>query len=370
MGKGLFGERERVLVVEDEAPIRALLTQYLESRGYETGSAAEGGQALAVLSQMPFDLVLSDVRMPGMDGIALLSEIVRKYPQTGVLLLTGCEDVGMAVAAMKAGALDYVLKPFRLDEVETSLRNALDRRRVALDKAAHMRQLEDAVRRQTVELRETLAHLEEASENTLEALVSALDAREHETKAHSKRVGEYTVHLARELGVSGSNLDVIRRGAMLHDIGKIGIPDSILLKPEHLTDGEWNEMRKHPQIGYWILRGVESLKSAADIALCHHERYDGRGYPRGLKGDEIAFGARIFSLTDSLDAMTSDRPYHRGISWEEARREIAANAGTQFDPNVVDAFMRVPVHVWCDIRDRTLAEPVRALPDITPLVLT
>jgi putative nucleotidyltransferase with HDIG domain len=221
-----------------------------------------------------------------------------------------------------------------------------------------------------VELRELLNHLEETSEITLEALVTALDAREHETRAHSKRVGEYAVCLARQMGIHGEELETIRRGAMLHDIGKIGISDRILLKPSSLTESEWREMRKHPQIGYWILSGVRSLRHAAQIVLCHHERFDGGGYPAGLRGDAIALGARIFSAADSLDAMTSDRPYHRGVSWEEARREIAANAGGQFDPQVVRVFREVPVRTWEAIRERTLQEPVYAAPGISPVVLT
>lgn len=359
-----------MLVVEDEPPIRTMLAQYLGRQGYEVATASDGREALGVLRSRSFDLVMSDVRMPGMDGIELLHEIVRAYPATGVVMVTGCEDVSMAVLAMKAGALDYVLKPFRLEKVESAVRTALERRRGFIDKAAHLRHLEEAVRRQSVELRKTLADLQEASESTLEALVAALDAREHETKAHSKRVGEYTVHLARTMGVGGEDLQIFRRGAMLHDIGKIGIPDGILLKPGQLTDGEWREMRRHPQIGYWILNGIEALRPAAEIVLCHHERFDGGGYPRGLRGEEITHGARIFSVTDSLDAMTSDRPYHRGVSWEEARVEIAANAGSQFDPAVVRAFLDVPVNVWSEIRDRTLAEPERPIREIAPLVLT
>ncbi len=365
-----LGSRERVLVVDDEEPIRAMLSRYLGERGFHTAVAATGYEALDLLEREFFDLVLSDVRMPGMDGIVLLGEIVRRHPETGVLMLTGCEDVSMAVAAMKAGALDYVLKPFRLEDVDGALRNALERRRERLDRAEHLRSLEEAVERQTTELRRLLAHLDEASESTLDALLAALDARERETKAHSKRVGDYAVHLAGMLGVRGGDLEVIRRGAMLHDIGKIGISDGILLKPGQLTEAEWHEMRRHPQIGYWILSAVEPLRGAAEIVLCHHERYDGRGYPRGLQGVEIVLGARIFSVIDTLDAMTSDRPYHRGLSWDEARREIAANAGTQFDPAVVAAFLNVPVRVWSGIRERTLAEPERPFREITPLVLT
>src|SRR5258705_6616663 len=214
-----------------------------------------------------------------------------------------------------------------------------------------MRLLEATVNERTFEQRRMLDRLHDASEITLEALVAALDAREHETKAHSKRVSEYTLYLARELSVDATQLDVIRRGAMLHDIGKIGISDAILLKPGKLTDEEWVDMQKHPQIGYWILDGIEALKPASDVVLSHHERYDGAGYPRKLQADAIPLGARIFSVTDCLDVMTSDRPYRKALSYEEARREIAEFSGTQFDPEVVKYFLQVPLEIWNGIRN-------------------
>jgi len=254
------------------------------------------------------------------------------------------------VNAMRIGALDYILKPFRLAEITVSVHEALERRRNQLEQTQRMRLLEETVNERTVELRRLLDRLHDASEITLEALVAALDAREHETQAHSKRVSEYTLYLAREMSVDASQLDVIRRGAMLHDIGKIGISDSILLKPGKLTEEEWIDMQKHPQIGYWILDGIEALKPASDVVLSHHERYDGAGYPRKLQGSEIPLGARIFSVTDCLDVMTSDRPYRKASSYEEARSEIAQFSGTQFDPDVVRYFMQVPLHVWTGIR--------------------
>ena len=362
-------EGGRILVVDDEEPIRTLLSAYLRNQGFQTATAANGHEALAALAKQPADLVLSDVRMPGMDGITLLGEVMRRYPESGVLMLTGCEDVSMAVGAMKAGALDYLLKPFELAKVRDMVRGALERWQHQRAEACRVRDLEAAVKRQTVEVRRLLANLDQASESTLEALVTALDAREHETKAHSRRVGEYAVYLAREMGLDGPALEVIRRGAMLHDIGKIGIPDHILLKPSHLTEAEWCEMRKHPQIGYWILSGIEPLRSAAEMVLCHHERFDGRGYPRGLRGEEIVLGARIFSVVDSLDAITSDRPYHRGAPYEVAREEIAAHAGSQFDPLVVEEFLEVPLEVWDGIRARTLAEKPRTTPEVDAVVL-
>jgi response regulator RpfG family c-di-GMP phosphodiesterase len=358
-----------ILVVDDEECVRSLIGHFLGRLGFRATEAASGEEALNALAQGQYDLVLSDVRMPGMNGMSLLAEVRRRYPDTPVLMLTGCEDVSTAVDAMKNGAFDYVLKPFHLDQVEASVREALKRQSDLREQAGRVKQLEKTVREQTIQLRTLLGNLNEASEVTLEALVAALDAREHETKAHSRRVAEYTVYLARRMKLADQEIETIRRGAMLHDIGKIGISDNILMKPERLTDREWGEMQRHPQIGYWILDAVESLRPAAEIVLSHHERFDGSGYPRRLRGEEIPLGARIFSVVDSFDAITSDRPYQRGKPDETAREEIAMNSGAQFDPRVVTAFLRVPPGVWSAIRSRTLAEGSRPSSGIPPLVL-
>jgi cyclic di-GMP phosphodiesterase len=335
--------------------------------GHQVMLAANGATALEILSRGGFDLVLTDVRMPGMNGLELLAEITRTCPSVGVLMLTACEDLTLAVNAMRIGALDYILKPFRLAEITNSVRDALDRRRNQIEQAQRMTLLEETVNERTVELRRMLDRLHDASEITLEALVAALDAREHETQAHSKRVSEYTLVLAREMAVDAGNLDIIRRGAMLHDIGKIGISDSILLKPGKLTDEEWVDMQKHPQIGFWILDGIEALKPASDVVLSHHERYDGGGYPRKLCGSEIPLGARIFSVTDCLDVMTSDRPYRKALSYDQARNEILRFSGTQFDPDVVKYFLKVSPGIWNEIRSGTGRSKTRPTMDLSSL---
>jgi len=359
----------QILVVDDEEAVRILIGRFLSRLGYRATEAASGEEALTAMARDRFDLVLSDVKMPGMNGMSLLAEVRRRYPDTPVLMLTGCENVSTAVDAMKGGAFDYVLKPFRLDQVETSVREALKRQSDLREQAGRLEQLEKTVREQTVQLHTLLGDLNEASEGTLEALVAALDAREHETKAHSRRVAEYTVYLARGMNLPDEAIETIRRGAMLHDIGKIGISDNILLKPSRLTEREWREMQRHPQIGYWILDAVETLRPAAEIVLSHHERFDGRGYPRGLRGEDIPLGARIFSVVDSFDAITSDRPYQRGKPYETARDEIAMNSGVQFDPLMVSAFLHVPAGVWSAIKSRTLAEGSRPLAGLPPMVL-
>lgn len=359
----------RILVVEDEEAIRNLIGEYLSKSGYRVGLAEEGNHALAALAADDFDLVLSDVRMPGMDGIELLRNIGELHKQTGVLMLSACEDVGLAVQAMKLGALDYLCKPFQITELDAAVRTGLAKREEKLRDARRLERLQQIVWEQARMVREALANVQEASETTLDALVAALDAREHETQAHSRRVGEFAVHLAGMLGVSGEPLAVIRRGAMLHDIGKIGIPDTILLKPGRLTTDEWVEMRKHPLIGYWILNGVEALRPASEIVLAHHEKFDGSGYPRGLKGEAIPLGARIFSVVDTLDAITSDRPYQAGKRYEAARAEIVRNTGHQFDPRVVEGFLEVEPGLWTGIRQNTLEDHARAASEIAPLVL-
>ncbi len=350
----------RILIVDDEPSICKVLCDFLEFRGYHTDRAHGGLQALERLNATRFDLIVSDVRMPGMSGIELLQRIKRESRDVGVVMLSACDDVKLAVNAMQTGALDYIVKPFHLEEVAATLAKALERQWENRAQAQHIRNLESALQNQTVALRRSLTDLREASEVTLEALVAALDAREHETQAHSKRVSEYAVYLANAMGIGGSEVDIIRRGSMLHDVGKIGISDTILLKQSGLTEAEWVEMRKHPQIGFWIIDGIEGLREASDIVLSHHERFDGAGYPRHLSAEAIPPGARVFSVVDSMDAITSDRPYRRGSSYERARDEIGRNAGSQFDPLVVDKFLKVEPGIWDEIRTRTLRETPRS----------
>ncbi len=346
----LVAERPRLLIVDDEAPIRNLLGEFMQVSGFDVRLAGSAVEALTLLDREPFSMVLSDIRMPGMSGLELLAVVMRKYPAVGVMMLTACEDLSMAVNAMRIGALDYILKPFRLAEIVSSVRDALGRKRSQIEQVQRLTSLEQAVTERTVELRHVLEKLDDASETTLEALVSALDAREHETQAHSKRVSECALHLARQMQVDSGQLEIIRRGSLLHDVGKIGISDAILLKPGKLTESEWVQMQKHPEIGYWILDGIEVLRPACTIVLSHHERYDGSGYPGRLRGEQIPLGARIFAVMDTLDVMTSDRPYRKAMNYDTARGEITAFAGTQFDPEVVKHFLRVPQSVWQDIR--------------------
>ena len=345
----------RVLILDDEVQVRECVRRQLNLSGYDTADAASAIDALHLLRAGYFDIVVCDLCMPGSSGIEFLREANARHPETGVVLMSGSHDLPLAVEAMRLGALDYISKPFTSGQIANTVAGALGRMRERAERQRYLKHLEDSLLEQGVELSRTLASPASATDSTLNALVAALDAREHETEAHSRRVGDYALHLAEVMRVANSAREDIRKGALLHDIGKIGIADRILLKPGKLTPDEWIEMRKHPEIGYWILTGSRELSTASEIVIAHHERWDGDGYPNRLHGADIPLGARIFSVVDTFDALTSDRPYHRGESYESAHKEIEKNSGTQFDPVVVEHFLRVPPAVWQDIRSRTLA---------------
>jgi putative nucleotidyltransferase with HDIG domain len=346
-------DQSTVLVVDDDASVRHVISSVLREEGYAVRAAATAEQALELLrasGEVP--TVLSDLKMPGHDGIWLLDQILQRHPHAAVVMLTGYGDTENAVECLKRGAADYLLKPPRITDLVRAIERAQSRRKLALARSRYHEGLAQRVREKTVELTEALRSTADAYTSTLSALVAALDAREHETSDHSQRVVRYTMAISQRTGIDGEDLDQIARGALLHDIGKIGVPDSILLKAGPLTPAEWIEMRKHPEIGHQILQSIGFLSKAAHIVLAHQERWDGGGYPRGLRGAQIPLGARIFAIADTLDAMTSDRPYRRGVSFEEARAEIARCSGTQFDPACVEAFLAVPVAELVELRDR------------------
>jgi HD-GYP domain-containing protein (c-di-GMP phosphodiesterase class II) len=230
--------------------------------------------------------------------------------------------------------------------VVLTVKNLIERRCLAIEKKNYQVSLEFKVMEQTAQIRKTMDDLSTAYDNTLTALVKALDAREKEVGSHSERVMNFAAFLGGKLGMGGRELQELSRGALLHDIGKIGISDNILLKPGKLDDGEWIEMRKHPHVGYAILSEIDFLKTPAEIILTHHERFDGSGYPKQLKGEQIPIGSRIFAVVDTLDAMTSDRPYRRALPFSVAETEIIKFRGTQFDPDIADLFLSIPRNHW------------------------
>ncbi|HLJ88426.1 MAG TPA: HD domain-containing phosphohydrolase [Candidatus Angelobacter sp.] len=342
---------ERILVVDDEEPIREIISSMLNVAGYKTRQAGSGMEALAILhSSGEFELMLSDLMMAELDGIALLERSREKYPDMPVIMVTAVHDISVALAAIRNGAYDYLLKPFEREQLLAIVRRALEHRRLKLENRAYQSNLESLVAARTEQLRQAMTDLERSYDITLEALGDALDLKDAETEGHSKRVTAFTIAIARAMGLSGERIRVIARGAFLHDIGKMAIPDAILRKPGSLTPEETAIMREHCFRGYQMLRKIPFLAEASEIVYSHQERYDGTGYPRGLKAEEIPMGARIFSVADTLDAITSDRPYRSAQSIAAARDEVARFSGRQFDPEVVRTFLQMPDSIWEDLR--------------------
>jgi putative nucleotidyltransferase with HDIG domain len=268
----------------------------------------------------------------------------------------------VAIAAMRQGAYDCLLKPFEKEQLLSTVKRALDYRRLVQQNAMYRQNLEELVTARTGMLSEAITDLERSYDITLEALGDALDLKDAETEGHSKRVTAFTIALARGMGIPGDQIRVIARGAFLHDIGKMAIPDAILLKPGGLKSDEERVMREHCTRGYQMLRKIPFLQEAAEIVYSHQEHYDGSGYPRALSHDEIPLGARIFAVADTLDAITSDRPYRKAKSFTAARKEIKRCSGTQFDPHVVDVYLSLPDQIWEDLRAEINQEKKRASP--------
>ncbi len=331
-----------VLVVDDDRAVREVLSAVLKEEGYSVRQAESADAALQMLRGDDLPLVLCDVKMPEHDGLWLLDHMLQRHPHAAVVMLTGFGDTESAVDCLKRGAADYLLKPPRVTELVRAIERAWSKSKLTSARARYHQGLARRVRERTAELTKALEGIGHSYSNTLVALVNALDAREHETSDHSQRVVRYTLAIARRMGIREAQLEHFGRGALLHDIGKIGVPDSILLKPGPLTPTEWAEMRRHPEIGYRILQTIEFLRPAAEIVLAHQERWDGGGYPHRLRGDSIPLGARIFAIADTLDAMTSDRPYRKAATFAQARMEIARCGGSQFDPRCVAAFTQIP----------------------------
>jgi putative nucleotidyltransferase with HDIG domain len=357
---------ERILIVDDEEAIREIVASMLTIAGYKCQQAASGVEALAVLgSGEEFELMLSDLMMAELDGIGLLERTKEKYPDMPVVMVTAVHDISVALAAIRNGAYDYLLKPFEREQLLATVRRAMENRRLKLENRAYQVNLETLVAARTEQLRQAMSDLERSYDITLEALGDALDLKDAETEGHSKRVTAFTIAIARAMGLSSDRIRIIARGAFLHDIGKMAIPDAILRKPGALTPEEINIMKEHCWHGYQILRKIPFLTEAAEIVYAHQEKWDGSGYPRQLKGDEIPLGSRIFSLADTMDAIMSDRPYRAAQPFSAARDEIVRWAGRQFDPNIVKTFVEMPESIWHDLRKEINSQIYRFTPQPT-----
>jgi len=344
----------RVLIVDDERDIRTTLRAVFGSAGYECRIAGNGREAAKLFETERAPLTITDLKMPVMDGLQLLQHVKARDADAAVIMLTGAADVRVAVESLKQGASDFILKPVNLDQVLLSAERALEHRQLLIERREHQVHLEYRVSEATRDLAAALGELQQTYQTTLEALGSVLATREIGTELHSRRVHAYSLALARSHGLSPAELDALGRGVLLHDIGKIGISDAILLKPGPLTPEEWVIMRSHPEIGRQILESIPFLRDAIPVVHHHHERWDGTGYPLGLTGPVIPLGARIFAVADAFDAMTYDRPYSKAISLEAARDRVRDSAGTHFDPDVVATFLRMPLEIFAEARARSI----------------
>ena len=343
--------KTKILIVDDEEAIREVISTLLETLGYDCMSVSNGCRAQEFLAGQSVDLVLSDMVMPEMDGLSLVEWLRKTEPEIPVIMVTAMHDLSTALEAIRRGAYDYILKPFEKDQLYVSVRRALEHRSLVLENRNYQRNLEKLVEERTAQLQGALEQLEQSYDDTLEALGGALDLKDAETEGHCKRVTAFTIAIAKAMNVEAALLPQIARAAFLHDIGKMAIPDLILRKPGPLTPEERDIMRTHCEIGYNMVTRIPFLREAAEIVLSHQEFYDGTGYPRGLRGEQIPLGARIFAVADALDAMISDRPYRKALPISHAQEEIQRCSGTQFDPKVVDVFIKMQSSIWIELRE-------------------
>ncbi|MFA5800942.1 MAG: HD domain-containing phosphohydrolase [Thermoleophilia bacterium] len=336
-------EKARVLIVDDEETVREILRRTLSQEGYDCATACDVDTALELMEGDSIDLVISDIMMPGKSGIDLLGEVREKSPDTAMIMVTAVADTQTAINAMKLGAYDYVTKPFNLVEVLMSVDRAMEKRNLLITNREYKDDLEKKVQEQTEEIRETFL-------GAVMALAEALDAKDTYTNGHSKRVTEIAVTLATERGLASEAIDKIRFAGLVHDIGKIGVPEEILLKPGKLTNEEFDRIKEHSAAGEKILKPIIRDREILEMVRYHHERYSGGGYPEGRKKEDIPLGARIIAVADAFDAMTSNRPYREALSPEKARNQLLANKGSQFDPELVDLFIKAEENMpFCPI---------------------
>ena len=323
----------RCLVVDDEPHLRRVLVRLMQGDGFSCEEAGSGVEALAALSRRPAVLVLTDLHMPELDGIGLLREIRVRYPDTAVMLITAVADVSTAVNCLAEGAMDYLTKPFHLEEVRARVRQALEKRRLILENRDYQELLEAKV---AVQAR----RLEELFLASIQSLAEALEVKDPYTHGHSLRVARYSTVIARSLGLGADIVRQIELGGKVHDIGKIGVRESVLNKGGPLTEDEYQHIMTHPVVGSRILSPLlTEMPMSLNIVRSHHERFDGRGIPDGLAGLDIPLEARIAAVADTFDAMTSERPYRPGVPLQATITELRRCAGAQFDPDVVDAFL-------------------------------
>jgi len=339
--------RAKLLIVDDEEPVRRAMERILERRGYDCTTAPDVVTAREVLANEGFELVLSDMNMPGESGLELVKTVVVEYPDTATVMCTGMDDADLARTAIEVGAYGYIVKPFEPNEVVIAVVNALRRRELELENRNHREHLEDMVKARTSELWSAISDLERTQkelrvsrEETIERLSIAAEFKDMETAAHIRRMSLYCALLAERVGLDSARCEQLRLASQMHDVGKIGIPDNVLLKPGPLEPDEWKTMKQHSAIGHRILSNSEShlLNLAAVVALTHHERMDGTGYPQGLVEDDIPLEGSIAAVADVFDALTTDRVYRKAFPLGEALEIMRSERGDHFHPKILDSF--------------------------------
>ncbi len=333
--------RGHILVVDDDRPMIKLLEKVLKNADYEVTATTDPFKVLEIIKNESnlIDVLLSDINMPEMTGLQLIKSVRDIDPNIVSIIVTGFASSENTIEALRGGAFNIIQKPFQLDEIQLVVDRAVERRRMKKQLDAYYVNIEELLQEKTKELQAALEKIEDSFGKMIEGICKIQDVHESNTALHTKRVSACSYFLAKKCGITNEeDLEHIKYGALLHDIGKVAISDSILLKPGKLTDEEYNLMKEHVQMGFELVDNIPILKSAGNIVHCHHENFDGSGYPRGLKGEEICIGARIFSLVDTYDAMRFPRSYHNGHTVEEIVKEINRCSGTQFDPDIVDIF--------------------------------
>ena len=333
----------RILVLEDQAEIRSLVTAMLKIRGFTCDTAGTLAEARSMVARAFYDMLFLDVNLPDGSGLTLAEESTNSPL---VVVITGCSDIQTAVQAIRDGAIDFITKPFTVGDFLQRLDRAMEEWKNRTNTRYYARALEDLVVTKANELSQTSRQLNEVRDSTVAALGAALNLKDHETSDHCRRVSENSLRMGESLSLSAFELQNLKWGAYLHDVGKIGVPEHILLKPGDLTREERAVVQRHPVMGWSMLRGIEFLSYATDVVLSHHERFDGTGYPKRLSGSDIPLHARIFAVVDALDAMTSERPYRPALSFAAARSDLEGQAGTQFDPEILEIFLRAPESTW------------------------
>jgi putative two-component system response regulator len=339
-------ERERILIVDDERQIRGVIAAIVEMEGYLFSLAEDAESALQILAQQHIDLLISDINMSGMSGVELLRIAVQRYPDLAIIMVTGVDDRETAIETLHMGAYGYVTKPFQSNELIINIANALRRRQLEIENRRHREELEILIEERTRELFKS-------REESIHILSKAAEFRDNETAKHTIRMGHYSEQLARLCDLPESFCQRMKIAAPLHDVGKIGISDTILLKPGKLTPEEFETMKTHCEIGYRILSESTSdiLSLGAEIALNHHEKYDGSGYPSGLSGEKIPITGRIGAICDVFDALTTERVYKKAIPADQALVIMSEGRDSHFDPRIIDHFLR-NFRIFTEIRNQ------------------